>query len=481
MKKVISMMMALVAIVLMTASCSKGNENAKAIPMDAPVVVKADLKSLAEKGALKDNKELQTQMQEGLKSLSPALQAKAKAVIDDPMEAGFALQQPMFFAVADADKDQYVVAIGVDDKKKVDELFKSMKDDCKTMKITEGDDQTVIDDEDMQIAYNGDLFVATVGAKNAATLLTQDKDKSILSQDKYEKMLEGTNDIDAYIDYAALTKTASKFSKQAANAAIDKLTEGMYIIANVNFEEKEAVINTEFFGNKEFLKLCEEIEKKPSGDYLKLAPADAYLVAQCGVKDFDKIKEILPKAETEQIDQQLKAMGISIDQILKAIEGDILISVAPNGSQPMPQISFVLACKDQKVWEAITKTAEPMGQGMLEKKDANSYTAKVQALAGMDYTISYDGKAIVITPITAPAKNFNDNENAKVVKDGGFFIDMQQIMSNQQVKGMAGKDGEKLADIQSISGTSGGTKGEYKVTFNKPGNALATIIKMTQK
>ena len=475
------MMMALVAIVLMTASCSKGNENAKAIPMDAPVVVKADLKSLAEKGALKDNKELQTQMQESLKSLSPALQAKAKAVIDDPMEAGFALQQPMFFAVADADKDQYVVAIGVDDKKKVDELFKSMKDDCKTMKITEGDDQTVIDDEDMQIAYNGDLFVATVGAKNAATLLTQDKDKSILSQDKYEKMLEGTNDIDAYIDYAALTKTASKFSKQAANAAIDKLTEGMYIIANVNFEEKEAVINTEFFGNKEFLKLCEEIEKKPSGDYLKLAPADAYLVAQCGVKDFDKIKEILPKAETEQIDQQLKAMGISIDQILKAIEGDILISVAPNGSQPMPQISFVLACKDQKVWEAITKTAEPMGQGMLEKKDANSYTAKVQALAGMDYTISYDGKAIVITPVTAPAKNFNDNENAKIVKDGGFFIDMQQIMSNQQVKGMAGKDGEKLADIQSISGTSGGTKGEYKVTFNKPGNALATIIKMTQK
>ena len=475
------MMMALVAIVLMTASCSKGNENAKAIPMDAPVVVKADLKSLAEKGALKDNKELQTQMQESLKSLSPALQAKAKAVIDDPMEAGFALQQPMFFAVADADKDQYVVAIGVDDKKKVDELFKSMKDDCKTMKITEGDDQTVIDDEDMQIAYNGDLFVATVGAKNAATLLTQDKDKSILSQDKYEKMLEGTNDIDAYIDYAALTKTASKFSKQAANAAIDKLTEGMYIIANVNFEEKEAVINTEFFGNKEFLKLCEEIEKKPSGDYLKLAPADAYLVAQCGVKDFDKIKEILPKAETEQIDQQLKAMGLSIDQILKAIEGDILISVAPNGSQPMPQISFVLACKDQKVWEAITKTAEPMGQGMLEKKDANSYTAKVQALAGMDYTISYDGKAIVITPVTAPAKNFNDNENAKIVKDGGFFIDMQQIMSNQQVKGMAGKDGEKLADIQSISGTSGGTKGQYKVTFNKPGNALATIIKMTQK
>jgi hypothetical protein len=174
-------------------------------------------------------------------------------------------------------------------------------------------------------------------------------------------------------------------------------------------------------------------------------------------------------------------MGLSIDQILKAIEGDILISVAPNGSQPMPQISFALACKDQKVWEAITKTAEPMGQGMLEKKDANSYTAKVQALAGMDYTISYDGKAIVITPVTAPAKNFNDNENAKIVKDGGFFIDMQQIMSNQQVKGMAGKDGEKLADIQSISGTSGGTKGQYKVTFNKPGNALATIIKMTQK
>ena len=54
MKKVISMMMALVAIVLMTASCSDGNEIAKAIPMDAPVVMKANIKNMAEKGALKD-------------------------------------------------------------------------------------------------------------------------------------------------------------------------------------------------------------------------------------------------------------------------------------------------------------------------------------------------------------------------------------------------------------------------------------------
>ena len=481
MKKAITSMMALLAIMLMTASCGNDNDIAKAIPADAPVVFKANVKSLSEKAALKDNKQLQADLQKGMEGMSEALKKKMKAVMDDPKESGFALQKPVFIAVTDPDKSQFVISLGVNDKDKVTELFKSTKDDCKTMKITEGEDQTVVEDQGMQVAYNSDLCVITVERTDAATLLKQDDDKSILSQDKYAKMLEGTNDIDAYIDYAALTKTASKFSKQAANAAIDKLTEGMYIIANVNFEEKEAVINTEFFGNKEFLKLCEEIENKPSGDYLKLAPADAYVVAQCGVKDFDKIKEILPKAETEQIDQQLKAMGLSIDQILKAIEGDILISVAPNGSQPMPQISFALACKDQKVWEAITKTAEPMGQGMLEKKDANSYTAKVQALAGMDYTISYDGKAIVITPVTAPAKNFNDNENAKVVKDGGFFIDMQQIMSNQQVKGMAGKDGEKLADIQSISGTSGGTKGQYKVTFNKPGNALATIIKMTQK
>ena len=229
------------------------------------------------------------------------------------------------------------------------------------------------------------------------------------------------------------------------------------------------------------LGLSKAIQNKPSGDYLKLAPADAYAVLQCGVKNMEKIKELLPKAETEQIDKQLQSMGISLDQMLKAIEGDILLSVAPNGTQQMPQISFVLACKDQKVWEAISKAAAPMGEGMVEKKDDNTYNLKLQAIAGMDYTLSYDKKAIVMTPVTAPAKTFKDNDNASAVKDGGFFIDIQKILGNPQVKGMAGQQATALADLESISATGEGNKGEYTIKFNKPGNALATIVKMMQK
>lgn len=481
MKKTITSLMALIAIVLLTASCSKGNELAKAIPANAPVVMKANVRSMSEKAALKDNKELQNDLQETLKGLSEGLQKKVKAIMDDPMESGFALQQPVFIAVTNPDKGELVVSMGVDDKTKVDELFKSAQQDCKTMKITAGEEQTVIDDEEVQIAYNCDMCVFAVNAKNAKELLTQDEAKSILSQDKYAKMLEGSNDIDAYIDYAALMSTAQKMSKKAQMAAADKLVEGLYFIANVNFNEKEAVINTEAFGNDAIIKLSKEIQKDPSGDYLKLVPADAYAVLQCGVEDMDKIKELLPKAETEQIDKQLQGMGLTLDALLKAIDGDVLISVAPNGTQMIPQISFVLACKDQKVWEALTKVAEPMGQGVLEKKDANSYNVKLQALAGSDYTLSYDKKAIVITPATAPTKTFKDSDNAKAVKNGGFFIDMQQILGNQQVKGMAGKGADAMADLQSISGTSDGTKGEYKVKFNKEGNALASIVKMMQK
>ena len=249
----------------------------------------------------------------------------------------------------------------------------------------------------------------------------------------------------------------------------------------MNFEEKEAVIKAEAFGNEVLLGLSKAIQNKPSGDYLKLAPADAYAVLQCGVKNMEKIKELLPKAETEQIDKQLQSMGISLDQMLKAIEGDILLSIAPNGTQQMPQISFVLACKDQKVWEAISKAAAPMGESMVEKKDDNTYNLKLQAIAGMDYTLSYDKKAIVMTPVTAPAKTFKDNDNAGAVKDGGFFIDIQKILGNPQVKGMAGQQATALADLESISAIGEGNKGEYTIKFNKPGNALATIVKMMQK
>ena len=481
MKKVITSMMALLAIVMLTASCGNGNDIAKAIPADAPVVFKANVKSLSEKAALKDNKELQAELQKSLQGMSETLQKKVKAVMEDPQESGFALQKPVFIAVTDPDKSQFVISLGVDNKDKVTELFKSTKDDCKTMKITEGEDQTVVEDQGMQVAYNSDLCVITVERTDAATLLKQDEDKSILSQDKYAKMLEGSNDIDAYIDYASLMGTAQKMSRKPELAAASELVKGLYLIANVNFEEKEAVIKAEAFGNEVMLGLSKAIQNKPSGDYLKLAPADAYAVLQCGVKNMEKIKELLPKAETEQIDKQLQSMGISLDQMLKAIEGDILLSVAPNGTQQMPQISFVLACKDQKVWEAISKAAAPMGESMVEKKDDNTYNLKLQAIAGMDYTLSYDKKAIVMTPVTAPAKTFKDNDNAGAVKDGGFFIDIQKILGNPQVKGMAGQQATALADLESISATGEGNKGEYTIKFNKPGNALATIVKMMQK
>lgn len=481
MKKTITSLMALVAIVLMTASCSKGNDIAKAIPANAQVVLKANVATLSEKAALKENKQLQTDLQEGIKGLSEGLQKKVKAIMDNPAESGFALQKPLFVGVTDADKMQFVVAVGVDDKDKVDELFKSMQQDSKSTKITAGEEETLVEDEDLQIAYNSDLCVFTIGTKNAKELLVQDEGKSILSQDKFAKVIEGTSDIDAYIDYASLMGTAQKMSRKPELAAASELVKGLYLIANVNFEEKEAVIKTEAFGNEVMLGLSKAIQNKPSGDYLKLAPADAYAVLQCGVKNMEKIKELLPKAETEQIDKQLQSMGISLDQMLKAIEGDILLSVAPNGTQQMPQISFVLACKDQKVWEAISKAAAPMGESMVEKKDDNTYNLKLQAVAGMDYTLSYDKKAIVMTPVTAPAKTFKDNDNASAVKDGGFFIDIQKILGNPQVKGMAGQQATALADLESISATGEGNKGEYKITFNKPGNALATLIKMAQK
>ena len=168
------------------------NDIAKAIPADAPVVFKANVKSLSEKAALKDNKQLQADLQKGMEGMSEALKKKMKAVMDDPKESGFALQKPVFIAVTDPDKSQFVISLGVNDKDKVTELFKSTKDDCKTMKITEGEDQTVVEDQGMQVAYNSDLCVITVERTDAATLLKQDDDKSIISQDKYAKMLEGT-------------------------------------------------------------------------------------------------------------------------------------------------------------------------------------------------------------------------------------------------------------------------------------------------
>lgn len=471
--------MAVLAVVMMVTSCSDGNEIAKAIPANSTVVLKTTFSKLAEKSALDDNKDLQTQIQEAIKNLPESEKAKAQAIIDDPMEAGFSLQKPVFCAITDTQNGALVISIGVDDKAKVTELFKTMQKETPTMKITEGEDITTVEDQDMQIAYNSNLCVIAV-KNNATELIKQEESKSILSQDKYDKFLESNNDIDAFIDYASALKMAQSVSKQPSLSAMDKLTEGVYIIAGINFEDKKAVINTEVFGNDKLIGLIKDIQEKPSGDYLKLVPENAYMVTQCGIENLDKIAEFLPKAESEQINQQLQAMGLSLEQILKAVDGDILVSLAPNGSQSMPQMAFVLACKDQKIWETITKTAGQAAQGMLTKKDENSYTINTQAMVGVNYNISYDKKAIVLAPETAPAKSFKDNDNASVLKDGGFFIDFKNIMANEQVKKSVGPQTDILSGLATIYGNSEGTKSNYYVTFSEDGNALTTIIKMIQ-
>lgn len=484
MKKILSFAVAALTAVTFLASCDKGTDLYKAIPKDASVVIKADLRKLAEKGAIGENKDLQAQLQEGINQLPASLQPKAKEIIEDPTKAGLALDKPVLAAVTGADCNGFVVAAAVDDKAKVDDLFKQIQKEEKTLKITEGDDVTTIEDNDAQIAYNSQLFVVTQKGGNAAELLKQDKDKSILSDSKYDKFVEAASDIDFIINYETLIGVAKKVGSQYAQAAnldaTDKLTKGLYVLGGVTFNDKQVDVATEFFGNDEYIKLCKELEKKPSNDYIKYVAQDAYFIAQGGATNIDKIIPYLPKESLQQIDQILKSSGISAEQLLKSLDGDMLLAVAPNGSNPIPQVTLALGINDAKIWEAVKANIAVAGE-MAQKKDENTFILKTKEIAGAEYTLSYENKTLLLKGEATPAKTFKDNAGYDAVKEGGVFIDIAAILSNNFVKQSAGAYADKFSSLTNLTIGGEGTKANIKLNLKEEGNALATLIKMAQK
>ena len=116
---------ALVAIVLLMASCSSKSEYANAIPKDAAMVMSFDFKTMAEKSGIngKGGEKVVAKLTDALKSgLEGEAYKTAEKIIQNPSESGLSFTDKVYMFIT-PHSNAFALLAKVDDEGKVEDLL----------------------------------------------------------------------------------------------------------------------------------------------------------------------------------------------------------------------------------------------------------------------------------------------------------------------------------------------------------------------
>ena len=133
---------ALVAIVLLMASCSSESEYANAIPKDAAMVMSFDFKTMAEKSGLngKGGEKVVAKLTDALKSgLEGEAYKTAEKIIQNPSESGLSFTDKVYMFIT-PHSNAFALLAKVDDEGKVEALLEALKNEqiCTELKSESG-------------------------------------------------------------------------------------------------------------------------------------------------------------------------------------------------------------------------------------------------------------------------------------------------------------------------------------------------------
>ena len=124
---------ALVAIVLLMASCSSESEYANAIPKDAAMVMSFDFKTMAEKSGIngKGGEKVVAKLTDALKSgLEGEAYKTAEKIIQNPSESGLSFTDKVYMFIT-PHSNAFALLAKVDDEGKVEALLEALKNEPK--------------------------------------------------------------------------------------------------------------------------------------------------------------------------------------------------------------------------------------------------------------------------------------------------------------------------------------------------------------
>lgn len=377
---------ALVMVVLALCSCTN-TDYQNVIPANASLVVKVDMKSIAEKSDFKNSK----WMKELDGSLGAVVSGKdmksVKEYVADPMKIGIDFSMPLyFFMMAD---ETMGMTMKVSDEDHVKDFLLLLNKQGLASKPQEKDHWmcgTLIDD--IYYSYDGTTFLMLASMKGKNTTISRmareltalKESDSFVSTEAFGRLNEEEKDVVMYIMSAQMMESL----KMAGGVLPPSIYKDVEALASLDFAQGEARIMGKLFAKtKDAQHLIDEANanlKKMNGRYLDKVSDDAAIWIGAGVKGewlLEKIKE----------NKELKTMlfaterAVDVEQMLKAMDGDVSLELPLLDTE---KVDYVLQAELNN-----TDFLADVNDWKLSQKD---YGIEMKELEPQQYQLMLDGQ-----------------------------------------------------------------------------------------
>lgn len=416
MKRYLSSLFAVV-LMMVVAACSNDQyeDYMTVIPKDVKGVVAVRLDNVVNKTGVARSPLMRLALSKMSSAMNADVETKVNALIADPSLSGIDFTRPAY--VFAANDKLFGLTMKVEDVSLFDELMGTLVklEVCSKVKKSDGYQWSNLADGSARLVYNDNTLLIVFSRMESTkdlsqmmmAMMRQDADDSFVTTPQFTKLREQTfEDLQVYFNLGVEGYMNADFLKEllpkgAKPADYD-------VVAGLNLREGGVDIQSLLFSTNEKaqaeLDECFASFKPMTGEYVNKIPRDTKLWACMGVNG-DKLVNMLKRVP--KIKETLLGIGFVIDaeQMLKAIDGDVLICAKPDQEDfgLYAQLGNSDFMKDVDSW---MESAEKYGYSM-KLEGTGKYHLKID---DVDLHWALDGKQLYTgihpyDPLTVQGQN----------------------------------------------------------------------------
>lgn len=465
----------LAVFTLFFVSCENSSKKQyEVIPDDAAVLVKANFGNVINESEILEVPMVRTALDFMVNSMPKESRDMFREIITDPSKSGVNVNEPMVISVS-TEPVEVVVSMAMSDKNRFVEVFEALAEGTGVELVEEGG-MTKVDlgnagNNELDVAFDSEVMVIVVsetGNADAGDYMALDGGRQAINNSKYEDFFAANSDASFFVDAASLIEKLSNLSyytSEEQSVIYDLYVEaGLSLLANLNFENGFAEIDTRMYASDEYMNKMEQYWMTPKGKFLEYVPFDA--VGVCNVAlDFGKAFE----HESEYMEEMLpmiEELGFN-EEMIKSLAGEFMFAVLQPeklGLQELPQMMFAVECKGRETFDAVLAL---MGDVELMSVSDDVYALGLNkyydrssgefVAGGYDYYLMYKDDAIFVLPeniyndvvdgdeMVALGNNVTGNDCFAALEKSGMVGDISAIVAMCQESGLGNMAEFKMA------------------------------------
>ena len=366
-------------IIVAMSSCSKIPKCVSMLHDNPVAVMRIDVRQLADKGELSKEKE---SLENSLSDLSKEAQEKIKEVLDDPVNLGLDLRDPLFLSVDENGSFRVVGTIyDADDFK--DFLVAISKD--AGFEVKEKDGLQVVALDGAQLAFDNDCFL--VSGADADLRKVFEGVGTLADDNDFNEMCAREGDVQVLV-YGEAFADALDVPQEAA----DRL-KNMSMLYDLVFNQGEIVQTWQaLFKDDAARKRFENYTAMAGdikGDYAQHFSKNGFVVF--GNIDGEKFYELLNKlGALKTVSQEFDIPVGDLTNVLKSIKGDCAFGINEMGRMGTGNGAFYLSMGSDKILQLIPDEL----RGEMKQTGTNQYEVDAD---GMMASLGYKDGAFYAT------------------------------------------------------------------------------------